>query len=368
MNSATAKAISVTLPAQPAAGYQVRIGSNILTEISEYVELKKYSRIVIVSDDQVYQLWGKALKYITDRHICIPPGESAKNVQYLEKVWQGLVEHQCDRHALVLNLGGGVIGDLGGFAASTYMRGIDFVQIPTTLLSQVDASVGGKLAIDFAGGKNLIGSFQQPKAVIIDVQTLTTLSERELRAGFAEILKHGLIKDTAYFKLCAARDPKELASADLVDIIARSVELKAAVVEEDVTEQHVRKLLNCGHTIGHALEALSHETGKAEDVLLHGEAIALGLLAEAKLAEVTGISTEDLSLPLKTALSNCRLPLSINFSVKAEAVCQRMLLDKKNKAGEISFSLPTKIGAASFDQRASTTQIIEALSVIGVAA
>jgi 3-dehydroquinate synthase len=232
--------------------YNVYIGSGLTGDIPELLQTKNYSKIIVVTDTNLPQ------KYLKDfEKIIIPSGEKSKTIETVQIIWKEMLRLKADRKSLVLNFGGGVIGDMGGFAASCYMRGVKFVQIPTTLLSAVDASVGGKVGIDFAGVKNLIGSFNQPEAVIIDTDTFKTLPDREFVSGFGEIIKHGLISDTDYFNTVTSKKPRDFSEEELTDIIAKSCEIKAGIISSDEKESGNRKLLNFGHTIGHALESLS---------------------------------------------------------------------------------------------------------------
>ncbi|HSA84312.1 MAG TPA: 3-dehydroquinate synthase, partial [Patescibacteria group bacterium] len=264
--------------------YPILIGNELIGNLTNHIDINNYSRIFIVTDNIVAPLFLKKLLQTLPEGtaaITLSSGEKEKNIVTVGKIWSAMKENNLDRKSLVINLGGGVIGDMGGFAASTYMRGIDFLQIPTTLLSQIDASVGGKTGVDFAGIKNLVGSFQQPIGVIIDTQTLKTLPKREFLSGFGEMIKHGLIADKTYFELVTSKQPQSFSQEELINLIARSCEIKKTIVEQDETENGLRKLLNFGHTIGHAIESLSLET---EMPLLHGEAVAIGMVAEAKVA------------------------------------------------------------------------------------
>ena len=275
-------------------------------------------------------------------------------------LWTAMHDAQLDRKSLVINLGGGVITDMGGFAASTYMRGIDFVNIPTTLLSQVDASVGGKTGINFAEIKNLIGTFNQPQAVIIDATTLETLSERELVAGFAEIIKHGLIKDKNYLKKVTSKSPLEFSQEELLEIIKGSCEIKASVVQQDETENGQRKILNFGHTIGHAIESLC--LGNLRP-LLHGEAISVGMVAEAALAKTKGLLSDEEIQVIKQSLFHAGLPISVR-GLSVDEIYTKMLSDKKNTFNQINFTLLSGIGNALYNQTSNEETIKQASSTV----
>jgi len=329
--------------------YAICIGQNILGKIGEFFDLNKYSRICVITDEHVApHFLQKLLEALPEdsTKIILPAGESAKTIQTVQKIWTAMKEVQLDRKSLIINLGGGVIGDMGGFAASTYMRGIDFINIPTTLLSQVDASVGGKTGIDFAGTKNSIGTFDQPVGVIIDTITLTTLPKREYISGFAEMIKHGLIADKAYFKKVTGKKPDEFSQDELAELITISCEIKKSVVEKDETESGSRKLLNFGHTLGHAIEALSLETNKP---LLHGESISIGIVAEAKLSEISGILSHEDFQTIESSLSNAGLPISLP-NLNLDLLQNKMQSDKKNEKGKINFTLLSSIGKALIDQ------------------
>ncbi|HEY9236081.1 MAG TPA: 3-dehydroquinate synthase, partial [Phenylobacterium sp.] len=274
--------------------YDVVVGQGLLENAGKLIApFAKRGRVAIVSDETVWSLHGQALMTalraadIAAQPIVVPPGEPTKSWEGLSHVCSRLLQLELDRGDLIVAFGGGVVGDLAGFAAAIYKRGIDFIQIPTTLLAQVDSSVGGKTAIDTPQGKNLIGAFHQPRLVLADLDVLSTLSDREMRAGYAEVIKYGLLGDFAFFEWLEAngakvlaRDPDALAYA-----VARSVEMKAEIVAEDEKEAGRRALLNLGHTFGHALEA---ETGYGE-ALLHGEAVAAGSALAFRFSAAQGL-------------------------------------------------------------------------------
>jgi 3-dehydroquinate synthase len=278
--------------------------------------------------------------------IAVSSGEQAKQIETVQSIWKALHKNGCDRKSLLINLGGGAICDVGGFAASTFMRGIDFMNIPTTLLAQVDASMGGKTGIDFEGVKNLVGTFSRPIKTIIDVDLLKTLPAREFIAGFAEIIKHGLIADVEYFRMVTSKHPLQFTRSEMIKIIARSREIKSAIVTSDPKEKGARKLLNFGHTVGHAIESLSLDT---ERPLLHGEAVAIGMVAEAEISESVGyICSADVEL-IRRVIEHAGLPTSVrNFSTKD--IERKMRSDKKNEGGVINFTLLKKIGKAVINQ------------------
>lgn len=340
--------------------YPIFIGNNLMGKIAELYDLKKYSQAFIVTDQNTKPLFLKALMAtlpIYANFIALPSGEKEKHVGNIQKIWMAMHGALCDRKTLVINLGGGVMGDLGGFAASTYMRGIDFLNIPTTLLAQVDASIGGKTGFDFSGIKNLIGTFDQPKAIIIDVQTLKTLPKREFLSGFAEIIKHGLIKDKKHFDKVTSEPPLQFSQDELIDIIKQSCEIKAEIVECDEMENGPRKLLNFGHTIGHAIEALSLET---TNPLLHGEAISIGMFAEAKISHLMKmLSASDLRL-IQQSLINADLPISVT-NIKIDQIIKKIQSDKKNENRKINFTLLQGIGEAKINQNVPDAILLQVL-------
>ena len=271
----------------------------------------------------------------------MPEGEQAKRLDVASDLWDRLLDLGCDRSSTVVALGGGAVGDLAGFAAATYMRGMNFVQVPTTLLAQVDASIGGKTAIDHPQGKNLIGAFHQPRMVIVDPAVLTTLPEREFRSGLAEVIKHGIVLDAAYFRDLEADVPALLARdlPTLDRVVAGSCRLKAQVVERDEQEAELRWVLNYGHTIGHALEAATGFERWA-----HGEAVSLGIVAEARLAERLGIAGPETTERQRRLLCAVGLPVK-GLAVDPGAVLQALSRDKKRRDGRVSFVLVPEIGA-----------------------
>jgi len=282
-------------------------------------------------------------------------GELYKGLDTCRHIWSEMMRHGLDRRSLLINLGGGVIGDMGGFCAATYLRGIDFVQVPTTLLSQVDASVGGKLAIDFNGVKNSIGVFQNPKAVLVDPAFLKTLPLTEIRSGFAEVFKHALIADAGQWR--NLQKINDLMTVEWASYLAPSLAIKQCIVEADPTEQGIRKALNFGHTIGHAIESFSlgFTNGNFQSQvtnhqsLLHGEAVALGIVCEAWLShEILGLSAAELDkIVAFVKRLYPRWPLAEeDFS----AVFDIMKKDKKNVGGRINFTLLPAIGEARIDQ------------------
>ncbi|WP_439582168.1 3-dehydroquinate synthase [Dyadobacter bucti] len=318
----------------------------ITQSLPEFLSSKQYSKLVVVADNNTKRHCYPALKTILPKHklISVPSGESFKILATCEKIWEAMTSEELDRHALVINIGGGVIGDMGGFCAAVYKRGIDFVQVPTTLLSQVDASVGGKLGIDFQGFKNHLGVFNIPKTVLIDPDFLTTLPEREIRSGFAEIVKHCLIADAEKWNEIRQKD---FEYQNWNDLIAHSVKIKQNVVEQDPTEKGLRKILNFGHTLGHAVETLF--LGKTENQrLFHGEAIAVGMIMESYLSfERKMIDAQTLQ-----DIEEFLFATYGKVEIKPEEIEQIIALtrqDKKNKGKEVRFSLLNGAGQCGYD-------------------
>jgi len=331
---------------------------NSLQELSAFLNKKKYSKVFVLVDSntEIHCLptLQEALGSIEFDLIEVTPGEENKNIDFCIGIWRMLLDFGADRNSIVINLGGGVITDMGGFAASTFKRGIDFVQVPTTLLSQVDASVGGKTGIDMENVKNIIGTFTQPKAVFIHTQFLKTLSDRELRSGYAEVIKHGLIYDASLFQKLKVIAPKDLSN----EIIYRSIEIKNEVVIADPFEKGIRKILNYGHTVGHAVESYSLKHDKAP--LLHGEAIAIGFICEAYLSKMkNGLEEEELSEIVKTIKNT--YPAYKLAKKSYSDLLDIMKNDKKNNAGQISFSLLSEIGKCGYDIFCSEEEIFESL-------
>jgi len=335
--------------------------SVIISPISEslktFLTTHDYSKIIVLTDTNTKRLCYPIIKDSLLKHtvITVKHGEENKNLQTCEIIWSAMTEAQLDRYALMINLGGGVIGDMGGFCAATYKRGIDFIQIPTTLLSQVDASVGGKLGIDFQGFKNHLGVFTLPNAVLIDPIFLKTLSEREKRSGFAEILKHCLIQDVNKWNEIRGKD---LADQNLPDLIAHSVEIKKKVVEKDPIEKGLRKILNFGHTLGHAIETFFLPQGKKR--LFHGEAIATGMVCESYIAYKRGLIDERTLEQIEEFIFSIYGKVDI-AEADFNEIIGLTLQDKKNKGKEVRFSLINAAGSCLYDIVVTKNEMKKAL-------
>jgi len=339
--------ISVNINLGDERSYPVFIGVDLINLGEIAKSFPSGNKVLLVSDERVYSLYGEAVKSSLEENnfdlsiACVPPGETSKSLFQVEKLYTRCAELKLDRSAAILALGGGVIGDLAGFVASTYLRGVNFLLLPTTLLAQVDASVGGKVAVDLPAGKNLVGSFYQPKFVYMDLQTLKTLEPRQIRAGLAEVVKHGLIKDEELFCFLEKNigRVKNLDEEAAQFIIERSVRIKAKVVEADVREEKgKRQILNFGHTIGHAIEGAT-EYNK----YTHGEAVSLGMVAAAKISEKLGFVRRDLVKRLTELLKAIDLPVKIE-KVDEDKLWDVLYRDKKIRAGELNFILPRNIG------------------------
>lgn len=333
------------------------IFGNIYQELNDFIANKSYDIIFLFVDTNTHEhclptLLGEMETSAQMEVIEIPPGEENKDLEIVAQIWQSLSELGATRKSLFINLGGGVITDMGGFIASTFKRGIDFVNIPTTLLSMVDASVGGKTGIDFGGLKNQIGTFSMPQLTLIDASFLETLEEREFRSGMAEMFKHGLIYSKEHWEALQNISPEQIQQ-----LIEDSVQIKSEVVTLDPKESGLRKILNFGHTIGHALESFYLEN---ENPLLHGEAIAIGMLIESILTyENELISQNELDEIFDGILKVFPTqPIEENI---IPALLELMKHDKKNVEGKINFSLLNGIGSAKYDILLNEQQISEGI-------
>lgn len=330
----------------------------ILDSLRPFWETSEHSKLMVIVDTNTKKHCYKQLKNNLPPHsvVSVPSGEAHKTLATCETIWEAMTGAELDRHALVLNIGGGVIGDMGGFCAATYKRGIDFVQVPTTLLAQVDASVGGKLGIDFRGFKNHLGVFSLPKSVLIDPEFLKTLPAREVRSGFAEVIKHCLIADAA--KWHEIRE-KELNEQDWPDLIAHSVGIKQAIVAQDPTEKGLRKILNFGHTLGHAVETFFLEKSSGQQ-LLHGEAIAAGMVMESYLAFKKNMIDRELLDQVEEFVFSVYGQVKIALS-DMEAIMALTRQDKKNRGSEVRFSLLNGPGSCGHDIPVSGGEMRKAL-------
>ncbi len=347
--------------------YAIKVGGGLLPRLgAACAQLKLGQRCAVITDSNVGKYYAAvALKSLSAAGfepvlITVPAGETSKRVALVEKCYDQLAAQRLERKSFIIALGGGVVGDLAGFVAATYLRGIPFVQVPTSLLAQVDSSVGGKTGVNLRAGKNLVGAFYQPKLVLCDLDTFKTLPEREFISGLAEVIKYGIIYDAKLFAQLERdlpkilkRDPKILAQ-----IVARCCEIKADVVGQDETENGLRAILNFGHTIGHAIEN-SSGYGK----YLHGEAISIGQVAAAKLSgKILGLSVNEVER-IEKLFTRAGLPVQIKLNPSSrKKLFAAMLLDKKVSAGEVKFVLAKKIGQVVWGQKVSTALIEEVLA------
>ena len=347
--------------------YTISIGNNLLSRLgAECKRLRLGRRCAVLTDDQVAPHYGPpALQALREAGfeptlLTVPAGETSKGLATVADCYDQLAAHRIERKSFLVALGGGVVGDLAGFLAATYLRGIDFVQVPTTLLGQVDSSVGGKVGVNLKAGKNLVGAFWQPRAVLCDLGTLDTLPQREFRSGLAEVVKYGIIYDAELFARLEqvtvkilARDPEVLSA-----VVARCCQIKAAVVAEDETETGSRAILNFGHTIGHALEAIS---GYGQ--YLHGEAIAIGQVLAAELSHrLLAFPARDVER-ISALFEKIGLPTRVKLGPgDQERLVEAMRHDKKVSGGVIRFVLANKLGQVSFGQEVPSDQVERVLA------
>jgi len=339
--------IRVTLDRKTVNSYEIVIGRNILDRIGLIMARGNWAkRYFILSDRNVAALHGKAVHDtlanmgLDPELIEVPSGEAAKSIQTCLEVVERLIQAGADRTSALIALGGGVVGDITGFIASTYMRGIPYIQVPTTLLSQVDSSIGGKTAIDLPTGKNLMGSFHQPKAVFIDLSFLQTLPEREFKSGLAEMVKCGIIDDPALFATLES-GADEIARRDmdfLEKVIARTCQIKKGMVEMDETDKGLRRYLNFGHTIGHAIEAESNYS------LSHGESVSVGMLAAAFLSERMNYLPSSERERIAAMVAALGLPHLVPRGSSTEGILSRLKVDKKKSGEKVNFVLLKRLG------------------------
>jgi 3-dehydroquinate synthase len=347
--------------------YDIKIAPGLIPKLgAECAQLKLGQHCAIITDTNVGREYAKPAYNSLLRAgfepslVIVPAGETAKSLKNVQSCFDRLASHRLERKSFIIALGGGVVGDLAGFVAATYLRGIPFVQVPTTLLAHVDSSVGGKTGVNLKAGKNLVGAFYQPKLVLCDLDALKTLPPREFRAGLAEIIKYGIIYDADLFARLERDLPKLLQreTKALGEIIARCCKIKADVVGQDETESGLRAILNFGHTIGHGLEAIS-SYGK----YLHGEAISIGQVAAAKLShELSGLPEKD-SARIADLFKRAGLPTEVKLNASQRPkLFAAMKLDKKVSDGEIKFVLAKRIGKVVWGQRVPTTAIEKVLT------
>ncbi|MBM3860867.1 MAG: 3-dehydroquinate synthase [Verrucomicrobia bacterium] len=347
--------------------YDIVIGDNLLKDAAGFLQpLGLGRRCVVISDTNVAPLYGEMLceslrsAGFEVSLLTVHAGEASKSLRQASRLLEKLPGLRLDRQSVVVALGGGVVGDLAGFVAATYLRGINFIQIPTSLLALVDSSVGGKTGVNLPQGKNLVGAFYQPRLVIADMATLKTLPKRELRSGFAEVIKYGAISDAAFFRWLERdyRRVLRLEGAAIRKAVRRCCELKAQVVSADEHESGLRAILNFGHTVGHAMEALVEYEG-----LLHGEAVAVGMCCAACLSvKRAGLKRAD-AVRLRALVKASGLPTQLGNRFAAAAMLEAMRLDKKARAGKVRFVLLKRLGATVLSDQVTDADVEEVLHV-----
>ncbi len=348
--------------------YKITIANDSISDMGN--QLKKLNlgkKVLIISNPEIFNHYGDACITSLEKagfevyiHL-IPAGEQHKNLPSIQTIYNIALEHHLERSSTLIALGGGVIGDMTGFAAATWLRGVNFVQVPTTLLAMVDASIGGKTGVNHSQGKNLIGAFYQPKLVLIDPNALKTLPMREFRAGMAEVIKYGIIWDADLFtKLEQAEkiDRFDNINPELLQtILVRSAQAKADVVSKDEKEAGLRAILNYGHTIGHAVESLTNY-----QQFVHGEAVAIGMVAAGKIALQMGIWTEAAAKRQDNLIAKAGLPTKIPAKLDKQEIIAALQSDKKVQAGTVRFILPTKIGQVIISDRVTSKIIKKAIA------
>lgn len=322
--------------------YDIFFGENLLKNLPEYIKkVYKGKKLFIITDNNVEKYYRENIeKQLEDYDFTfyiLEAGEKSKTLESVSKIYKAMIGDSVSRDDLVIAFGGGVVGDIAGFAAATFMRGVPFIQIPTTLLSQVDSSVGGKVGVDLPEGKNLVGAFNQPKIVLIDTSVLKTLTDRYFFDGLAEVVKYGCIYDEKLFLLLENLKSREEIMNHIEDILYRSCDIKREVVEEDEKEHGLRMILNFGHTIGHGLEQYYNY-----EKYTHGEAVSLGMAEILEIGEAEGITEKGTLLRTKKLLEQLNLPVEDKYN--REEVNKIMKRDKKNKKGEVNFIMIEKIG------------------------
>jgi 3-dehydroquinate synthase len=360
------QAIRVKLPEN---SYDVVISDHRIESLGEVSsQLKLGKKVLLVSNPDIFGYYGdrvvhslQDVGFEVSTHL-IPAGETHKTLQSIEKIYDVALENYLERSSTMIALGGGVVGDMTGFAAATWLRGINFIQVPTSLLAMVDASIGGKTGVNHPRGKNLIGAFYQPKLVFIDPLVLKTLPEREFRAGMAEVIKYGIIWDAELFAALEGAerlDKLEYLSPELLEmIITRSCQAKVDVVSQDEKEAGLRAILNYGHTIGHAVESL---TGYSE--INHGEAVAIGMVSAGQLAVELGMWSQTEADRQKALIEKTGLPVKIPNSLNPDEIIETLKSDKKVKSGIIRFILPEAIGKATISDRVTADAIVKVIEM-----
>ncbi|MDY6940126.1 MAG: 3-dehydroquinate synthase [Cyanobacteriota bacterium] len=356
--------IEVKLPQQ---SYPIQIAAGGLSRLGEWMQpLELGKKVLVVSNPEIFGHYGrKAIAALESvgfevAHHLIEAGEQYKNLASIQKIYDTALGFRLERSSTMVALGGGVVGDMTGFAAATWLRGMNFVQVPTSLLAMVDASIGGKTGVNHPQGKNLIGAFYQPRFVLIDPDVLQTLPAREFRAGMAEVIKYGIIWDDRLFdrleKADRTDDLNALDNALLEEILGRSCQAKADVVSKDEKEAGLRAILNYGHTIGHAVESLTGYT-----TFVHGEAVAIGMVAASRIALELGLWEAECDRRQLALIEKTQLPTQVPTELNADDILTALQSDKKVKGGIVRFVLPQHIGAATVSDRVSADAIRQAI-------
>lgn len=353
--------IRVEVPQQP---YDITIAAGSLDQLGSWcTRLHLGKKVLIVSNPAIFRRYGQqAIASLTSAgfevaELTLPPGERYKTLTSIQKIYNAALENRLERSSTLVALGGGVIGDMTGFGAATWLRGINFVQVPTTLLAMVDAAIGGKTGVNHPQGKNLIGAFHQPRLVLIDPQVLATLPAREFRAGMAEVIKYGVIWDSELFALLESLDQLRTLGMDvLAEVLRRSCQAKADVVSKDEKEAGLRAILNYGHTIGHAVESL---TGYR--LVNHGEAVAIGMVAAGQLAVHLQLWDKAAQARQDALIQKAGLLTQLPEGLDIEAIIEALQTDKKVEAGKVRFVLPTQIGAATVTDQVPSDLIRQVL-------
>lgn len=339
--------------------FSIYSGNDVFDTLLQNLIEEGYSQVFVLTDENTEKYCLPILKkhLFNITHISTKSGESHKTLATAETIWQALLSKEADKHSVLINLGGGMVGDLGGFCASLYKRGIDYIQVPTSLLAMIDAAIGGKTAVDFGGIKNMIGTIQQPKSVYIYPEFLASLPHEETLNGYAEMMKHGLISDKDYWQKIQQVSPQEW--PNLLGLINGSIKIKMNIVTKDPYEKNERKLLNFGHTIGHAIEAYSLQHDKKP--LKHGESIAIGMICEAYLSKVV-LDLSNKELRQITELVSRTFPKYSLRNILSPELIKIMRQDKKNMNDQIQFSLLKKIGKGQINHTCSDSQITASLN------
>jgi shikimate kinase/3-dehydroquinate synthase len=344
--------------------YPVFVQSGLIERVGEKLRQFGFSgKVIVISDNIVYALYGNKCIHSTEKsgfktfHFVVPAGETSKSHTEAAKIYDFLIQHRIERNDVIVALGGGMIGDLAGFIAATYLRGVPWIQVPTTLIGMVDASIGGKVAVNHTNGKNLIGAFYQPQMVLEDITTLSTLPERELNSGWAEVIKHGLIIDEEFFELLERSSDRllRLEPENTAEVVARSARIKAKVVSEDEKEKGKRIILNYGHTVAHGLEAATDYK-----VFLHGEAVSIGMMAAAMISSKSGFLSPDVVSRQRNILEHFKLPIDW-AGITVKSVLTSMHVDKKVRNEAIKWVLLEDIGKTKISDTVDNNVILEVL-------